>query len=100
MAYKVLKKEFVKRRPKWLVRFLMLLPSQIYAAKASVSEARQSLLYIRRIIDETQLMAVKCRCHLHVDDDNIIISSAKFNPFIHFYIDTNYQNEYEKETSL
>lgn len=99
MAYKVLKKEFVKRRPKWLVRFLMTLPSQIYAAKVSVSEARQSLLYIRQIIDDTQLMTVKSRCHLQIDDDSIVISSAKFNPFIRFYIDS-YQDEKEKEASL
>lgn len=93
MAYKVMKREFYKHRPKWLVRFLMTLPDEIYLVKGSLQQAQASLQNIVDIIDYTDLMAEKFRCCLYVDNDHVIITSEKHNPLVGFYIDKDFQDE-------
>ena len=84
MAYRVIMQEIVRRRPKWLIRFLLSL--------SPVSEAKKSIEDIARTIDETQLKIRKSRLHIIEESERISILSAKAYPYVHFYIDHNYQD--------
>ena len=43
MAYRVIMQEIVRRRPKWLIRFLLSLSPDIYDSKQSFTDAKKSI---------------------------------------------------------
>ena len=97
MAYRVIMQEIVRRRPKWLIRFLLSLSPDIYDSKQSFNDAKKSIADIartidERTIDETQLKIRKSRLHIIEESERISILSAKAYPYVHFYIDHNYQD--------
>lgn len=92
MAYRVTMQEIVRRRPKWLIRFLLSLSPDIYDSKQSFSEAKKSIEDIAKTIDETELKIRKSRLHIIEESERISILSAKAYPYVHFYIDHNYQD--------
>ena len=59
MAYRVIMQEIVRRRPKWLIRFLLSLSPDIYDSKQSFTDAKKSIADIAKTIDETQLKIKK-----------------------------------------
>ena len=86
-TWKVVKTEYVRKRPKWLVRFLIMLSPEVYLAKDSLEEGRATLLGIKQIIADTHLLEERTRMHYHEDDDSIVLSSAKDRPFIRFSVE-------------
>ncbi len=64
MAYRVIMQEIVRRRPKWLIRFLLSLSPDIYDSKQSFTDAKKSIADIAKTIDETQLKIKKSRLHI------------------------------------
>jgi hypothetical protein len=48
MAYRVIMQEIVRRRPKWLIRFLLSLSPDIYDSKQSFTDARSRLPILPR----------------------------------------------------
>ncbi len=92
MAYRVITQEIVRRRPKWLIRFLLSLPSDINDSKQSFNDAKKSIEGIAKTIEETQLQIKKSRLHIIEESEHISILSAKAYPYVKFYIDHNYQD--------
>ena len=85
MAYRVMIQEIVRRRPKWLIRFLLSLSSDIYDSKQSFDDAKKSIADIAKTIDEVQLKVKKSRLHIIEESERISILSAKAYPYVHFY---------------
>ena len=99
MAYRVIMQEIVRRRPKWLIRFLLSLSPDIYDSKQSFNDAKKSIADIARTIDETQLKIKKSRLHIIEESERISILSAKAYPYVHFYIDHN-DYDFDNESEL
>lgn len=99
MAYRVIMQEIVRRRPKWLIRFLLSLSPDIYDSKQSFNDAKKSIADIARTIDETQLKIKKSRLHIIEESERISILSAKAYPYVHFYIDRN-DHDFDNESEL
>ena len=99
MAYRVIMQEIVRRRPKWLIRFLLSLSPDIYDSKQSFNDAKKSIADIARTIDETQLKIKKSRLHIIEESERISILSAKAYPYVHFYIDHT-DNDFDNESEL
>ena len=99
MAYRVIMQEIVRRRPKWLIRFLLSLSPDVYDSKQSFNDAKKSIADIARTIDETQLKIKKSRLHIIEESERISILSAKAYPYVHFYIDRN-DHDFDNESEL
>ena len=99
MAYRVIMQEIVRRRPKWLIRFLLSLSPDIYDSKQSFNDAKKSIADIARTIDETQLKIRKSRLHIIEESERISILSAKAYPYVQFYIDHN-DHDFDNESEL
>ena len=99
MAYRVIMQEIVRRRPKWLIRFLLSLSPDIYDSKQSFTDAKKSIADIAKTIDETQLKIKKSRLHIIEESERISILSAKAYPYVHFYIDQN-DHDFDNESEL
>ena len=99
MAYRVIMQEIVRRRPKWLIRFLLSLSPDIYDSKQSFTDAKKSIADIAKTIDETQLKIKKSRLHIIEESERISILSAKAYPYVHFYIDHN-DHDFDTESEL
>ena len=99
MAYRVIMQEIVRRRPKWLIRFLLSLSPDIYDSKQSFTDAKKSIADIAKTIDETQLKIKKSRLHIIEESERISILSAKAYPDVHFYIDHN-DHDFDNESEL
>ena len=90
MAYKVMKREFVRQRPKWLVHLLFAIPAQVYEACDTQDEVEARFQDIYKGIEEVKLFERNQKLHLKVLDDGISINSNKDRPYIKFTINNNY----------
>ena len=91
MAYKVMRKEFVRFQPKWLTRFLFSLPPKIYEAVATLEAARANLQVINDRIHEAHLLDKGHLC-LSEEEDSFLVKSGKGRPYVRFFIQHNYYN--------
>ena len=90
MAYKVMKKEFVRHRSKWLVRLLMEIPAQTYEACDTLEEVQDRFHNIYDGIEKVKLFERNQKLQLKVLDDGLSINSNKDRPYIKFTINSNY----------
>ena len=90
MAYKVMKKEFVRLRPKWLVRLLWEIPAKTYEACDTREEVQARFQAIHEAIEKVKLFERNQKLHLKVLDDGLSINSNKDRTYIKFTINNNY----------
>ena len=88
MAYKILKKEFVRIRPKWLSNYLLSLSPSVYQVHHSLSDAEESLSYIKKTFGN--MYSKTHSLNIFSTDDLVEIRSQKNRPFVRFRIDRNY----------
>ena len=91
MAYKVMKKELVRKRPEWLVQFLMRLSPDVYEAKDRLVDARRQLQTIVSTITDSHLLEFKTKLHLLKSTDSVEIRTEKDRTIVRFFIDYNYR---------
>lgn len=91
MAYKVMKKELVRKRPEWLVQFLMRLSPDVYEAKDRLVDARRQLQTIVSTITDSHLLEFKTKLHLLKSTDSVEIRTEKERTIVRFFIDYNYR---------
>ncbi len=90
MAYKLVKKEYVRQRPKWLIRLLLLIPTRVYEICDTLDDVRAHLLVISETIRNMNLLEMNKKLHLESDEFSISIKSKKDRTHVKFIINTNY----------
>lgn len=90
MAYKILKKEFIKKRPKWLVSFLFHLSPAVYNIHDSLTSAKRSIMNIKNTFENLHVTDKRPNLHLIVTDDILEIRYRNEQPIIRFNIVHNY----------
>lgn len=87
MAFKLSKKEFVHRRPKWLTRFLFNIPPATYMVYNGFSSAKEGILSIKKIIEDLHILDKRSRLHLFVSDDALEIKGKQNRTIVRFQIE-------------
>ena len=90
MAYKVMKKEHVRQRPKWLVRLLMAIDAQTFEACDTLEEAQTRFQAVYDAIDSVKLFERNRKLCLKEDADELSINSNKGRTYIRFNINKDY----------
>lgn len=85
-----MKKEFVRQRPKWLVRLLMEIPAQTYEVCDTLKDVQARFHNIYDGIEKVKLFERNQKLQLKVLDDGLSINSNKNRPYIKFTINSNY----------
>lgn len=86
-----MKKELVRKRPEWLVQFLMRLSPDVYEAKDRLVDARRQLQTIVSTITDSHLLEFKTKLHLLKSTDSVEIRTEKERTIVRFFIDYNYR---------
>lgn len=90
MAYKVIRKEFVRFQSRRLVRFLINLSPKVYEVTDTLEAARQHLQTIKDFVATSHLVGDNTRLHMVEDEDSIMFLSGRERPYMKFYIEHNY----------
>lgn len=86
-----MKKEFVRQRPKWLVRLLMEIPAQTYEVCDTFKDVQDRFHNIYDGIEKIKLFERNQKLQLVVLDDGLSINSNNNTPYIKFTINSNYK---------
>ena len=90
MAYKIIRQEFVRLRPKWLIRLLMNISSKTYDVCQSLEEVQMRLRFINKKILDIQLLEKYKSLQLKTSDDGLEITNLKGKVYVKFFINNNY----------
>ena len=85
-TWRIVKEEYVRKRPQWMVCFLVRLRPEMYQARETLEEARAVLLGISRLVNDLGILQRKRRTVMEQDDDSITLLSGMNRPFIRFFI--------------
>lgn len=85
-TWRIVKEEYVRKRPQWMVCFLVKLCPEAYQAKETLEEARAGLLGISQLVQDLNILERKRRTLMEQDDDSITLTSGMHRPFIRFFI--------------
>lgn len=88
MAYKIMRKVYVRFQPRWMTRFLFNLSPSIYEEVDSLDAARQHLHDVKQYMMDSRLTENNSRLQFIEEDDSITILSSKKRVFLKFYIHT------------
>lgn len=86
-----MKKEFVRQRPKWLIRLLFAIPADVYEACATSEQAQARFRAVREGIEKVKLLEINPKLCLKELDNKLFINSSKGRTYIKFYINNNYK---------
>ena len=86
-----MKKEFVRQRPKWLIRLVFAIPTDVYKACSTLEQAQTRFRAVREGIDKVKLLETNPKICLNELDDKLFINSSKGRTYIKFYINNNYK---------
>ena len=90
-TWRIVKEEYVRKRPQWMVCFLVKLCPEVYQAKETLEVARTELLGISQLVQNLHIQERKRRTLMEQDDDSITLMSGMHRPFIRFFIMQNNQ---------
>lgn len=85
-----MKKEFVRQRPKWLVRLLLKVPTKVYEVCDTLDDVKAHLQTIYDTIHSSNLLEKNQKLHLKGDDLGFSINSNKDRAYIKFTINKDY----------
>lgn len=85
-TWRIVKEEYVRKRPQWMVCFLVKLCPEVYQTKETLEEARAGLLGISQLVQDLNILERKRRTLMEQDDDSITLTSGMHRPFIRFFI--------------
>lgn len=85
-TWRIVKEEYVRKRPQWMVCFLVKLCPEVYQARKTLEEARAVLLVISQLVKDLHILERKRRTLMEQDEDSIMLMSGMKRPFIRFFI--------------
>lgn len=86
MGYKVTRREFVRKRPEWMVSLLMLLKPDCYKIQATKDAAYKALFFIRQVIEDSRIQEKRSRLSISEGDGELSLVNPKGKPFIRFRV--------------
>ena len=86
MAWKIDRREFVRKRPDWMIAFLMKLGPEFYEIQSSREEACRLLEQIKERLDKTGVVDRRSRLVLKYGEGELSIVNPKDHPFIRFRV--------------
>ena len=86
MQYRVSRKEYAKRRPEWLARFLLALSPAVYHFQTSEADARNNLSVIKDKILALGLPGHKDRVKMDVSRNAVILNNGNGKNYIRFRV--------------
>ena len=86
-----MKKEFVRQRPKWMVRLLFAISADVYEVCTTMEQAQAHFRAVREGIKKVRLFELNPKLHLKEFDNMILINSSKGRTYLKFYINNNYK---------
>lgn len=86
MCCKVTRREYVKKRPDWMILLLLSLSPELYEKTTSIDVARKNLSVIRSKVKETRVAENRPNRHLRGTADVVEIVNPQGKPFIRFSI--------------
>lgn len=85
MRYKVVRQEHLRKRPDWLVRFLLSYRPAIYEVQDTLQKARVRLRYIRLKLRQTEMFRTG-KIRYQEEDDGFVVSTNKGQQCVTFLI--------------
>lgn len=85
-----MRKEFVRKRPKWLIQFLFTLSPKVYEVMDTLEDVLVNFQTIKDAIRDSKLLERNPRLRMNESDNSIIINSGKNRPYLKFTILDNY----------
>ena len=85
MRYKVVRQEHLRKRPDWLVRFLLSYRPAIYEVQDTLQKARVRLRYIRLKLRQTEMFR-NGKILYREEGDSFIVSTNKGQQCVTFLI--------------
>lgn len=88
--YRVAKKEYVRKRPDWMTKFLLDLSPVLYEGKATLSEAEAVLEDIRQKIIAAGLPGYKGKLQMSETPKAIYITNLNGKNYLRFRVERKY----------
>ena len=85
MRYKVVRQEHLRKRPDWLVRFLLSYRPAMYEVQDTLELARIRLRYIRLKLRHSEMFRTG-KISYQVDGDSFVVSTMKGQKCVTFLI--------------
>jgi len=85
-VYKVIKTEHVRKRPKWLMRFLIKIPAELYEETTSTGTAMSNLHAIGQLVLDSGVLEKRKGLQLQQHDDVVSIHSSRGRMYVRFSI--------------
>ncbi len=85
-VYKVIKTEHVRKRPKWLMRFLIKIPIELYEETTSTETAAGNLRAIGQLVLDSGVLEKRKGLQLQQRDDVVSIHSSRGRMYVRFSI--------------
>ena len=84
--FRVVRKEFLKKRPDWLVSFLLSVSPTVYRGKAKVDDARKMLLRVKESMNTFGIQGYKNKLAIEETSNSLIIANNKGKYYISFKV--------------
>lgn len=85
-GFRVIRKEYISKRPKWLTSFLLDVTPSVYERRETFEEARQNLILITEIVKDCDIIKHNHKLAIETNENEIVIKSRKGNIFLKFII--------------
>ena len=82
MGYKVTRRELIKRRPEWMISFLMMLNPNCYKVQPTREAASKILVCIRKTIKESRVCEKTFHMHILEREGELSIVNSKGKPVL------------------